>query len=76
MRELDPERLFERYRATGDPAALAALFDRTAPQLLKVARVLVRDRSLADDLLQATFVTAIEKASWFDGSRQIGRAHV
>ncbi len=71
MRELDPERLFERYRATGDPAALAALFDRTAPQLLKVARVLVRDRSLADDLLQATFVTAIEKASWFDGSRRV-----
>lgn len=71
MRDLEPDRLFQRYRATGDPGALAALFDRTAPELLKLARMLVRDRSLADDLLQATFVTAIEKAHLFDGSRRI-----
>lgn len=71
MRDLEPDRLFQRYRATGDPGALAALFDRTAPELLKLARLLVRDRTLADDLLQATFVTAIEKAQWFDGTRRI-----
>ncbi|MBK6939548.1 MAG: sigma-70 family RNA polymerase sigma factor [Planctomycetes bacterium] len=71
MRDLEPDHLFERYRRFGDTAALAALFDHSAPELLKLARLLVRDRSLADDLLQATFVTAIEKAQWFDGSRRI-----
>ena len=34
---------FERFRRNGDPAALAALFDRTAPELLRVALHLTRD---------------------------------
>src|SRR5262245_30311638 len=59
------EALFLSYRASGDATALARVFDRAAPQLYEIARRLARDRAEAEDLLQDTFVTAIEKrASW------------
>lgn len=31
-----PDRLFRRYRETGDPRYLGRVFDRTAPELLRV----------------------------------------
>ncbi len=66
MRSSSPDRLFARYRATGEPEALARLFDAVAPQLLAVARHLVRDGSEAEDVVQATFVAAIEAAGRFE----------
>lgn len=63
--------LFERYRRAGDAAALGEVFDRTAPELLRLAMHLVRDASEAEDVLQATFVAAIERAEVFDGSRPL-----
>jgi RNA polymerase sigma-70 factor (ECF subfamily) len=57
------EQLFARYREAGDPDLLAQVFDRTAPRLLRVAIHLSRDPATAEDLVQATFVTAIERAS-------------
>lgn len=57
--------LFLAYRAHGDAAALAQVFDLAAPELYELARRLASDRSAAEDLLQDTFVAAIEKrASW------------
>jgi RNA polymerase sigma factor (sigma-70 family) len=59
------DRLFRRYRATGDPRLLGRVFDRTAPELLRVAVHLSRDRHAAEDAVQATFLAAIEKrAQW------------
>ena len=60
------EQLFERYRHQGDVEALGEVFDRTAPALLRVALHVARDPLAAEDLVQATFLKAIESAS--DGS--------
>ncbi|MCR9247495.1 MAG: sigma-70 family RNA polymerase sigma factor [bacterium] len=59
------DRAFERFRTDGDGAALAELFDRTAPALLAMARTTIADGHLAEDLVQQTFVAAIEaRADW------------
>lgn len=58
--------LFRRYRDGSDGAALAAIFDATSQELLDVACHLVRDPHQAEDLVQATFLTAIRKAKRFD----------
>lgn len=61
---LAPEdRHFSAFRRTGDPDELARVFDATAPKLLRVGVHLTRDPHAAEDLLQATFLTAIESAS-------------
>src|SRR5262245_55687261 len=65
------EELFDRYRSAGDLDGLAQVFDRTAEQLLKVARHLSRDEAQAEDLVQATFLAAIEHAERFDASRAL-----
>jgi len=65
------EALFERYRAAGDLEALGTVFDRAAPDLLRLAAHLVGDPVEAEDLLQATFVAAIEGARSFDGARRL-----
>jgi RNA polymerase sigma factor (sigma-70 family) len=71
MREQELDRLFERFRGRGDVAALGAIFDATAPELLQVAMSLVREASEADDLLQETFLTAIERARRYDAERRL-----
>lgn len=64
-----PEELFERFRRRSDPAALAAVFDALAPELLLVAgHVAERD---GEDLVQATFLDAIEKRDRWDGERPL-----
>lgn len=65
------ERAFERYRATRDPAWLAAVFDATATDLLHLARHFVPDAHAAEDLVQATFLTAIEDADSFAPEREV-----
>lgn len=64
-------RLFLRYRDRGDAAALAAVFDRTAPELLRLALHLCRDLGDAEDLLQATFLAAIESAPRFERGKKV-----
>ncbi len=71
MRDRKLDRLFERFRRKGDVAALGEVFDRTAPELLRVAMSLVRDPGEADDLLQATYLTAIERAERYDSGRKL-----
>lgn len=43
----------------GDEAAFGVLYDRYAPQLGSFLRRLVRDQTLAEDLLQTTFVSFV-----------------
>src|SRR5262245_55396451 len=65
------EHLFERYRRRGDPRALGEVYDRLAPELLRLALHTTQDAAEAEDVLQATFVTAIERAASFDGSQRV-----
>jgi RNA polymerase sigma-70 factor (ECF subfamily) len=62
---------FARWRSNGDPRQLAEVFDRASPELLRVAIHLVGDVGAAEDLVQATFLTAIERAKTFDESRRL-----
>ncbi len=71
MSERSLNRLFLRYRSKGDANALGELFDRVAPELLKLSMHLVRDPGEAEDVLQATFLAAIEGADSFDSSRPL-----
>ena len=65
------ERDFEEFRRSGSPAALARVFDAFAPELLIVAGHLTRDLAAAEDLVQSTFLQAIESATSFDAGRRL-----
>ncbi|MBL8756466.1 MAG: sigma-70 family RNA polymerase sigma factor [Planctomycetes bacterium] len=71
MTRTDPETLFLAWRQTGDPAALGAVFDATAPELQRLAERLCGRGPDADDVLQATFLAAIESADRFDPTRRL-----
>lgn len=63
MLRRNADHAFTLFQRTGSPKALARVFARTAPELLAVARHLANGEAAAEDLLQATFVTAIEAAA-------------
>lgn len=65
------DRLFARFLRRGDSGALAALFDATAEELLRVASYLAGDRHAAEDLVQSTFLVAIEDARSHDPGRPV-----
>ncbi len=71
MKNHDLEVLFLRFRDAGDMLALAKVFDNAAPQLLPVAVHLAARRDEADDLVQATFLTAIERANSYERGRPV-----
>ncbi len=62
---------FQRFRRRGDPRALGAVFDATAPELLRTAVHLVGDASLAEDAVQETFRVAIERRDEYDEARPL-----
>lgn len=62
---------FLRWRETAQPEALARVFDATAPELTKLARHLAGPEASAEDLLQATFLTAIEFRARFDADQRL-----
>lgn len=68
---VDLERLFDTFLDRRDPSALSAVFDATASELLLVAAHLVGNRADAEDVLQATFVAAIEGADGFERGRPL-----
>ncbi len=71
MDEITLETLFLRFRDEGDLAALEAVFDRTAPELLALAARLTSDVTDADDLVQATFVAALTSRHRFDAKQRL-----
>lgn len=71
MRPPKLERLFTRWRDRGDASALARVFDAAAPELLTLASHLVEDPALAEDLVQSTFLVAIERQERFDPERRL-----
>ena len=69
MHEVAVETLFARFADTGVPDALAAVFDQLAGKLLLVASHLAGG-SVAEDLVQATFVDAIRQRQRWDRARR------
>lgn len=67
----DPDALFRSYLERRDPALLAEVFDVVAPRLLRLAIHLVGRVSQAEDLVQDTFVTALERLGGFDANRAV-----
>ncbi|HEX6813254.1 MAG TPA: sigma-70 family RNA polymerase sigma factor [Planctomycetota bacterium] len=65
-----PDRLLASFQRTGDPRALGKLFDRTAPELLRVAAWLAGNRTDAEDLLQRTFLTVLTSRGNYDATRR------
>lgn len=65
------EDLFARFATTGDPQALGEVFDRCSGELLPLAMHLTGHPADAEDALQATFVTAIEKRADWDARRPL-----
>src|SRR5262245_37120880 len=65
------EQLFARFSSQGDVDALSEVFDRTAPALLRLSVQICGREAEAEDLLQATFLVAIEKARAFDPTRSL-----
>ncbi len=57
---------FKLFRQTGDPEALARVFDATAQKLLLVAVHVAKDDAIAEDLVQSAFVRVVERADQFD----------
>ena len=65
--DLDPA-VVRRFCA-GDRGALAAVFDHFSRAVYSVARSVLRDKHLADDATQETFVRAWKSAGSFDPAR-------
>lgn len=65
------DRLFDRFRRTGDPKLLARVFDLAAPELGRVASYLCRDRNDAEDAVQSAFTAALEHRDEWDGARPL-----
>jgi len=53
------DRAFVRYARTGDPGALARVFDGSAQELYRLGFHLLGDRHTAEDLVQHTFVVGL-----------------
>ena len=66
MRRPPEDDLFTRFRDGREAAALAKVFDLLAPQLLRIAGHLSGRVDEAEDLVQQTFLVAIERAATWD----------
>ncbi len=62
---------FRRWRDNGDADALADVYDNAAPSLLRLALHHVRHPATAEDLVQATFLAAIQNARSYDAERPL-----
>lgn len=71
MSARSPESEFVRWREHGDPDALAFVFDALAPGLHRLAVHVAGDAGVAEDLVQTTFLVAIEQARTYDAARPL-----
>src|SRR5262245_40437457 len=67
----EADRLFRAFARSGDPRALGEVYDLVAPELLRIALHTARDAAEAEDVLQSTFVAAIERAERFDPAQRV-----
>ena len=58
---------FRRFLRTGDPTAIADLFDLAAASLHRTALHLVGDDATAHDLVQITFLAALQQRTFNEG---------
>lgn len=65
------EKLFEQFRSSHTPDALGQVFDLVADDLFAVALHLAGDRAAAEDLVQTTFLLAIQRAGSWDARRPL-----
>ncbi len=71
MRLSRADRDFVRFVERGDVRALGAVFDATAPELLRIATHLVGDPDRARDLVQSAFLVAMERRAQFAAERRV-----
>lgn len=57
---------------SGDPQALAALFEAYADRIYRLALSLLRDPAAAEDIVQETFVSAMTHLDRFEGRSSLG----
>ena len=65
------EQLFVDFQRSRDADKLGQVYDRVAPDLLRVALHLVGSAADAEDVLQATFLEVIARADRFDARRPL-----
>jgi RNA polymerase sigma-70 factor (ECF subfamily) len=68
--ELDERALVAQLKAR-DPAALAALFERSADRIYRLALSLLHDEQAADDVVQNTFIALIDSIDMFEGRARL-----
>ncbi len=68
---LSLEELFAAFQDSADPEVLGQVYDRAAPRLLRAAVHLSASSGAAEDLLQATFVAAIEQRDRYERDRPL-----
>src|SRR5881394_853801 len=68
---MDAEQRFLQFQQTREPAHLGAVFDLVADELFAFALHLCRDQAAAEDLVQATFLVALERAHRWDARRPL-----
>lgn len=64
-------RAFRAFFTSGDPRHVGTVFDRLAPELLLVAARLLPPGGDAADVVQQTFVTALQQRARFDTRRPV-----
>jgi RNA polymerase sigma-70 factor (ECF subfamily) len=64
--QVDEHALVERLRA-GDEAAFATLVSQYGPQMLRVARLFVSSRSVAEDVVQEAWLGVLKGIDRFEG---------
>ena len=65
------EAAFLAYRCTREPAALAQVYDNASPRLLSVAMHLTRSPATAEDVVQDTFLVALENPDRWDETKPL-----
>src|SRR6185295_9512836 len=67
----EAESAFQEFQAHGRPRAMARVFDHTAQELLLVAANLARSGEEATELVQETFLVAMQQRARWDGERPL-----
>src|SRR5688572_30987798 len=71
MNAPSPDDLFAEYLRRGDAERFADLHDLLRDELLRAAERLAPNRGAAEDLVQATFLGALESAGRFERGRKV-----